>query len=105
LFTGIKPQPVFYEQTSLDLNFLVDYYETITNRITTILESNPKVHLCEEVIGFDPLNSFRIGQYVHYRHFVMILKNNRQVFIHNESVGEINVDNRVFVIYEKNGRL
>jgi len=84
---------------------LVEYYQAITYRITAILESNPRVHLCEEVIGFDPLNSFRIGQYVHYRHFVMIQKNNQQLFIHNESVGEINVENRVFVIYEKNGRL
>lgn len=105
LFSEIKPQPIFYEQTSLDLNFLVEYYEEITNRITSILESNPRVHVCDEVIGFDPLNSFRIGQYVHFRHFVMISQNHRQVFIHNESVGEVNVENRFFVIYEKNGRL
>ena len=101
LFDSFERKEYFYENTSLNLNFLEEYYEQITSRITYVLSRNPRIHLCDQVIGFDPLNSFRIGQYVYYRHFVMIEHDNKQIFIRNECVGEINEYNQVYIIFER----
>jgi len=101
LFDSIERKEYFYENTSLNLDFLEEYYEQIASRITYVLSHNPRINLCDQVIGFDPLNSFRIGQYVYYRHFVMIEQNNKQIFIRSECVGEINEFNQVYIIYER----
>lgn len=101
LFDQIEPKDSYYENTVLDLSFLEEYYESIMSRIKYVLGSNPKIHDCDSVIGFDPINSFRIGKYVYYRHFVMIENQSNQKFIPNESVGELDDFNQVYVIYER----
>ncbi|MGD9964592.1 MAG: hypothetical protein AB7S96_04490 [Candidatus Izemoplasmatales bacterium] len=101
LFSDFNKESIFYENNNLDLSFLEKYYESIGSRINYVLMNNPKVHKCDKVIGFDPLNSFRIDRYVYYRHFVMIESDNQQLFIANESIGEVNEYNQVFLIYEK----
>lgn len=100
LFGNFEKKELYYENSSLDLDFLDKYYQDIFNRISRVLSTNPKVHECDQVIGFDPLNTFRIDHYIYYRHFVMIESRGKQVFIANESVGELNNTNQVFVIYE-----
>jgi hypothetical protein len=101
LFNNLDRIEYFHENTALDLNFLDEYYQSIVDNINRVMVSNPKIHPCDQVIGFDPLNSFRVDKYVYYRHFVMIRQGNKEVFIHNECVGEVNETNQVFAIYER----
>lgn len=101
LFNEFERIEYFHENTVLDLNFLDEYYQSIVDNVNRVLISNPKIHQCDQVIGFDPLNSFRVDKYVYYRHFVMIRQANKELFIHNESVGEVNEFNQVFAIYER----
>ncbi|MFA7076556.1 MAG: hypothetical protein WC152_07835 [Candidatus Izemoplasmatales bacterium] len=101
LFDDIEYKDIPYEDNNLNFSFLEEYYQKMTLRISSVLSSNPKIISCDSVIGFDPLNSFQIGKYIYFRHFVMIKIGHQQIFVHNESVGETDDLNRVFVIYEK----
>ncbi|MFA7107066.1 MAG: hypothetical protein WC154_07175 [Candidatus Izemoplasmatales bacterium] len=92
----------YYEHSYNDLQFLENYYQGILSRISMIFSSNPKVYECDQVIGFDPMNSYKVEKYIYYRHFVMIRSQGKDVFIRNESIGELNEDNQVYIIYEIN---
>jgi hypothetical protein len=101
IFSDYQAIDFYHANTILDLSFLDQYYQSIVDSINKVLISNPKIHQCDQVIGFDPLNSFRIDKYIYYRHFVMIKQQGKDVFIHNESVGEVNELNQVFAVYER----
>jgi len=101
IFKDINPIDLYYENSLVDLECLDAYYQDILNKITNVLISNPRVHHCEYVSGFDPLNTFKIEKYVYYRHFVMIYSNKKQIFIPNESVGELDDFGQVYLVYER----
>jgi len=101
IFTDVPLIDFYYENTLVDLEFLDGYYQDILSRITNVLISNPRIHHCDYVVGFDPLNTFKIEKYVYYRHFVMIQSNDRQIFIRNEAVGELDEFGQAYLIYER----
>lgn len=101
IFSDVPTKRFEYTESYEDFRFLEEYYQAISERISIILTNNPKIHRCDRVVGFDPMNSFRVGKYVHYRHFVMIDSAGKQEFIPTESIGEVDDFNRVFVIYQK----
>ncbi len=101
IFADIPTKRFEYTESYEDFRFLEEYYRSISERISIVLTNNPKIHRCDQVVGFDPMNSFRVGKYVHYRHFVMIMSGGKQEFIPTESVGEVDDFNRIFVVYQR----
>lgn len=101
IFNDVETIEFYYENSLVDLNFLDAYYQDTLAKISDILTNSPKVYQCDQVIGFDPLNTFRINQYIYYKHFVMIKSRGEQVFVPTAAVGEINDLQEVFVIYQK----
>ena len=101
IFSEFEAQEIYYENTMLNLNFLEEYYEAIVERIEAILLSNPKIHQIDKIIGFDPLNSFRINNHLYFKYFLMFEHNQKQIYLKNECVVELDEFNQVIAVYER----
>lgn len=88
--------------TEIDFTFLENYKQKITELIEGIIESNPIKHKVKQIIGFNPLSSFKIEKRIYFNYFVMYEYDNEKKIIMNDCVGIVDDLGQVYQLMESN---
>jgi hypothetical protein len=78
-----------------NLEFLSKFIKSRRDELETLKKENIKIYYPERIIGFDPMNAFRVDNYLIFKHFVMFMENGNEITIRGESFIEYDIENKI----------
>lgn len=76
----------------LKLDFLSEFKSERMKTVNLLLKQTCKTIYPDKIIGLDPMNTYKVNQYVVFNHFVMIEMNGSKKTIMGKSVAEFNAE-------------